>query len=130
MQTSLRSLCYFLCVRQERTKPKAFVSLASTPLLVRSRALGAQGFKRAVALWRLRGIGAKALSLDFIKSLVAPGKGGIEIPPLQKDFLFPFLVSLQETGAPRVAGFSKKGKPPRRKRKEIRFIKAIKFPAP
>ena len=34
MQTSLRSLCYFLCVRQERTKPKAFASLAFTPLLV------------------------------------------------------------------------------------------------
>ena len=52
MQKSLRSICYFLCVRQELTRPKAFASLASTPLLVRSRALGAQGFKRAVALWR------------------------------------------------------------------------------
>jgi hypothetical protein len=91
MQTSLRSLCYFLCVRQERTKLKAFASLASTPLLVRSQSFVAQGFKRAVALWRLRGIGAKALSLDFIKSLVAPGKGGIEIPPYKRIFFSYFL---------------------------------------
>jgi hypothetical protein len=104
MQTSLRSLCYFLCVRQDKSKPKAFASLASTPLLVRSQALGAQGFKRAVALWRLRGIGAKALSLDFIKSLVAPGKGGIEIPPYKRIFFLPFLYPY------------KKGKPPRLER--------------
>jgi hypothetical protein len=91
MQMSLRSLCYFLCVRQELTKLKAFASLAFTPLLVRGRALDAQGFKRAVALWRLRGIGAKALSLDFIKSLVAPSKGGIEIPPYKRIFFSHFL---------------------------------------
>jgi hypothetical protein len=91
MQTSLRSLCYFLCVRQDKSKPKAFASLASTPLLVRSQSFVAQGFKRAVALWRLRGIGAKALSLDFIKSLVAPGKGGIEIPPYKRIFFSHFL---------------------------------------
>ena len=35
MQNSLCSFCYFLCVRQESKKPKAFASLAFTPLLVR-----------------------------------------------------------------------------------------------
>ena len=40
MQKSLRSLCYFLCVRQELTRPKAFASLASTPLFFSSHRKG------------------------------------------------------------------------------------------
>ncbi|MBQ2945304.1 MAG: hypothetical protein IJD95_01900, partial [Clostridia bacterium] len=48
--------------------------------------------------------------------------------PSIKDFLFLFLVSLQETGAPRVAGLFKKGSPPRLERRKEPKIKRVRTP--
>ena len=123
MQTSLRSLCYFLMRKARTHKAKGFrlariyPSFGARPHSVSCPRGEVSDAKHRVfestpfAFTPSQAQSAKrcASEREFLLFLLSRTEGKL---PSIKDFLFLFLVSLQETGAPRVA----ERKPQRHKR--------------